>query len=287
MWGRNSVLSLSFLPQLINRKALSSPLSIYSFLPHEHHNSLYLIISSHSDFSGFWADAVIHHLVPPFRTEVLLLQLPRAVGSWQPRAEFPARTCTWLKELPHPGSQTFPEDSLYLVTGQCGGTKTWPPFFISRPLWRVMSDSELHSPPILNTAPPPNQPRPLWQLYHTSTASPAQSCFLTFLQVLFQVWNSTNPCLQIPISGPFQDLFFRVLGLSNLKQIHSFSLQLVMKVWSHLVFFHHVVLSMNKCLLIAWWYRTCKNQNNKKPPNIYDFNDLGFPFFSEFSCRDS
>lgn len=155
MWGRNSVLSLSFLPQLINRKALSSPLSIYSFLPHEHHNSLYLIISSHSDFSGFWADAVIHHLVPPFRTEVLLLQLPRAVGSWQPRAEFPARTCTWLKELPHPGSQTFPEDSLYLVTGQCGGTKTWPPFFISRPLWRVMSDSELHSPPILNTAPPP------------------------------------------------------------------------------------------------------------------------------------
>lgn len=52
---------------------------------------------THSDFSGFWADAVIHHLVPPFRTEVLLLQLPRAVGSWQPIAEFPARTCTWLK----------------------------------------------------------------------------------------------------------------------------------------------------------------------------------------------
>lgn len=60
------------------------------------------------NFSGFWAGAVVHYLRAPFRTEALILQLPRATGSWKPTAESLARTRPWLKGYLTLGLRPFP-----------------------------------------------------------------------------------------------------------------------------------------------------------------------------------
>ena len=75
---------------------------------------------------------------------------------------------------------------------------------------------------------------------------------------------------------PSQSLFRK----PDLRQIRSFSLQLVMKILSHFGIFHHVIFinqSVNQQVLIPWWYGICKTQKQQnKMENIYDFQIICF-----------
>lgn len=194
------------LPPPISDKSQSpvcSPSCLLSYLStlsfHINITAAYTPLSlAHSDFSECWADAVIHHPGPPFRTEALL-QLPRAVGSWQSIAEFLARTCPWLK----------------------GVTSSWVTDFSQRQFvcsdWSVWEYKDLAFFPQFKTT---LKGHVIFRTTPARKTSQILCCECIILQLLplpsllsyfptgfVLTAIQQNFCLQIPISGSFQDPF--------------------------------------------------------------------------------